>query len=105
MHPTSENDQHSGPPEPLHDWAANSDWDVRAFSMKDKCLSCKVTRYNPMSGARAVTSNSIAAGPCPQHDWRELSIDELRPYVIAFTTDDGHTLTPSEKLALQAVQP
>jgi hypothetical protein len=102
MHLTSDN---SHPPTPLHDWSANSDWDITAFSMKDRCLSCKVARYNPMSGARAVTSNSVAAGPCPERDWRGLIADELRPYVIAYTMNDGHKLTPSEKLALQAVQP
>lgn len=64
-------------PEPYHRWAANEDWDVKAFSLKDKCLSCGVARYNPGPHSTSDTSNGVAAGPCPQKPWRELSVEQL----------------------------
>ena len=55
-----------------HRWHANSDALIKPYGLHDKCLSCGVHRYDPGAGDRALRSNAVAAGPCPQKPWREL---------------------------------
>lgn len=88
-------------PQPYHRWAANEDVDVRAFSLKDRCLVCCVTRSNPMPGISAVWSNAVAAGPCPQRDWRALDPKtDLRPYLVAYLDEPT---TPSERAVFDSL--
>jgi hypothetical protein len=81
-------------PQPYHRWAANEDADVQAFSLKDRCLSCRVQRNNPMAGISTVESNAVAAGQCPGRIWLDLDDFELRPYLLAYV--DKPT-TPAER--------
>lgn len=78
-------------PQPYHEWRANLDWDVKAFSMKDRCTICNVARYDPMSGERAERSNAVAAGPCPKHNHRDLTDAELTPYLAAWREEEPST--------------
>jgi hypothetical protein len=114
MHLTSDNSQppawtfdSTGCPTPYHRWAANEDATgaIKAHSMKDRCLTCGVSRYSPLSGVIGVKSNSVAAGPCPEKPWRELlNTPALTPYVLNYVDDSGSVrLTPSERAALAEV--
>jgi hypothetical protein len=75
-------------PEPLHDWSANHDADIRPFGTHDRCLSCYVLRYSPMSGMPDLRSNAVAAGPCPQQLWRDLPESEIQKQVNLFTGNE-----------------
>jgi hypothetical protein len=112
MHLTSDNSQppawtfdSTGCPTPYHRWAANEDATIRAYGLKDRCISCRVTRYNPMSGVSAVWDNAVAAGPCPQKDWRTLDLDkDLRSYLIAWFADsERRDLSTYERKVLDSL--
>lgn len=85
-------------PQPYHRWAANEDMDVRAFSMKDRCLSCGVTRQSHLTGTHGVMSDAVAAGGCPQRPWREMSDEERKAYLIAYI-DEPVTQSQREMLS------
>lgn len=89
-------------PQPYHRWAANEGLHApKAFSMKDRCLTCGVPRMSHLSGVTGVWINSVAAGACPERDWRELTEAELAPYVIAYVDEPQ---TPTQRAMLDAAQ-
>lgn len=57
-----------------HRWAANEDADLLPFGLRDRCLVCRVRRYDRLvelsslpeeRRKRAEATNAAAAGPCP----------------------------------------
>lgn len=71
-----------------HRWSANEDARIRPFGVQDRCLSCGVPRHDPMSGARALMRNAIAAGACPNKPLRELTEAEIDEAVDRYTSEE-----------------
>lgn len=62
------------PADQQHRWRANEDADIAPNTLRDRCLTCNVLRYDalehslsvgPQRRQRAAYSNARAAGPCP----------------------------------------
>ena len=62
------------PEQSYHRWRANEDPDIAPNTLRDRCLTCNVLRYDalehslsvgPQRRQRAADSNARAAGSCP----------------------------------------